>query len=82
MKDVEAGIRLFEVRKGQVLSLELGRLVRLERGYVRITSLSNEVFNLTIAGKKTVEKSLHFFERSRAAETGLTKERLVTLGHP
>jgi hypothetical protein len=56
MKDVEAGIRLFEVRKGQVLSLELGRLVRLERGYVRITSLSNEVFNLTIAGKKTVEK--------------------------
>jgi hypothetical protein len=52
MKDVEAGTRLFEVKKGQVLSIELGRLGRLGRGYVRITSLSNEVFNLTIAGKK------------------------------
>jgi hypothetical protein len=52
MRDVEAGIRLFEVRKGQVLSIELGRLGRFERWRVRITSLSNEVFNLTIAGKK------------------------------
>jgi hypothetical protein len=52
MKDVEAGIRLFEVRKGQVLSIELGRLGRFERGHVKITSLSNEVVNLTIVGKK------------------------------
>ncbi len=52
MKDVEEGVRRFEVRKNQVISIELKQPTRLKRGYVRITSLSNEVFNLKIAGKK------------------------------
>jgi len=53
MKDVEEGVRLFEVKKGQVLNIELKQPGRLRRGYVRITPLSNEPYNLKIAGKKT-----------------------------
>ena len=52
MKDVEEGVRLFEAKKGQVLTIELKQPGRLRRGYVRITPLSNEAFSLKIAGKK------------------------------
>lgn len=52
MKHVEEGVRQFEVRKGQVLSIELKRPGRFRNGYVRITPLSTEVFDLKIAGKK------------------------------
>ena len=52
MKDVEDGVRQFEVRKGQVLSIELKRPGKVRNGYVRITPLSTEMFNLKIAGKK------------------------------
>jgi len=52
MKDVEEGVRLFEVKKGQVLTIELKQPGRLRRGYVRITPLSNEAFNLKIIGKR------------------------------
>jgi hypothetical protein len=51
MKEVEEGGRLFEVRKGQVLSIELRRPGILRSGYLRITSLSGE-FSLKFAGKK------------------------------
>lgn len=53
MKDVEQGVRQFEGRKGQVLSIELKKPGRIKNGYVRITPLSTEVFNLKIYGKKT-----------------------------
>ncbi len=53
MKDVEEGVRLFEAKKGQVLTIELKQPGRLRRGYVTITPLSNEPYNLKIAGKKT-----------------------------
>ena len=52
MKDVEEGVRLFEVKKGQVLTIELKQPGRLRRGYVRIIPLSNEPYGLKIAGKK------------------------------
>jgi hypothetical protein len=52
MKNVEEGVRRFEVRRNQVISSELKQPTRLRRGYVRITSWSNEVFNMRIAGKK------------------------------
>ena len=52
MKDVEEGVRLFEAKKGQVLTIELKQPGRLRRGYVRITPLSNEPYNLKIVGKK------------------------------
>ena len=52
MKDIEVGIRLFEVKKWQVVSIELKRPGRLRRGYLKVTSLSNEEVNLKIAGKK------------------------------
>ena len=52
MKDIEEGVRRFEVRKNQIISIQLKQPTRLSRGYVRIQSLSNEVFNLKIAGKK------------------------------
>ncbi len=52
MKDIEEGVRRFEVRKNQIISIQLKQPTRLSRGYVRIKSLSNEVFNLKIAGKK------------------------------
>jgi len=52
MKDVEEGIRLFEAKKGHVLTIELKQPGRLRRGYVRITPLSNEPYSLKIAGKK------------------------------
>jgi len=52
VKEVEGGVRQFEVRKGQVFSIELKRPGRIRNGYVRITPLSTEVFNLKIAGKK------------------------------
>ena len=52
MKDVEEGVRLFEAKKGQVLTIELKQPGRLRRGYVRITPLSNEPYNVKIAGKK------------------------------
>jgi len=52
MKDVEEGVRLFEAKKGQVLTIELKQPGRLRRGYVRITPLSNEPYSLKIAGKK------------------------------
>src|SRR5437773_2306188 len=52
MKDVEEVVRLFEAKKGQVLTIELKRPGRLRRGYVKITPLSNEPFSLKIAGKK------------------------------
>ncbi len=52
MKDVEEGVRLFEVKKGQVLNIELKQHGRLRRGYVRITPLSNEAYILKITGKK------------------------------
>ena len=51
MKDVEEGVRLFEVKKGQVLTIELKQPGRLRRGYVRITPLSNEPYHLKITGK-------------------------------
>ncbi len=53
MKDAEEGVRLFEAKKGQVLTIELKQPGRLRRGYVTITPLSNEPYNLKIAGKKT-----------------------------
>jgi len=53
MKDVEEGVRLFEVKKGQVLTIELKQPGRLRRGYVRITPLSSEAFNLNIIGQRT-----------------------------
>jgi len=53
MKDAEEGVRLFEAKKGQVLNIELKQPGRLRRGYVTITPLSNEPYNLKIAGKKT-----------------------------
>lgn len=53
VKDVEQGVRQFEGRKGQVLSIELKKPGRIKNGYVRITPLSTEVFNLKIYGKKT-----------------------------
>jgi hypothetical protein len=52
MKDIDEGIRLFEVKKWQVVSIELKRPGRLRRGYVRITSLSNDVCTLKIVGGK------------------------------
>src|SRR5213592_5046108 len=52
MKDVEEGVRLVEVKKGQVLTIELKQPGRLRRGYVRITPLSNEAFNLKIIGQR------------------------------
>ncbi len=52
MKDVEEGLRHFEAKKGQVLTIELKQPGRLRRGYVRITPLSNEAYSLKIAGKK------------------------------
>ena len=52
LKDVEEGVRLFEAKKGQVLTIELKQPGRLRRGYVRITPLSNEPYSLKIAGKK------------------------------
>jgi len=52
MKDVAEGVRLFELKKGQVLTIELKQPGRLRRGYVRITPLSNEPYSLKIAGKK------------------------------
>ena len=52
IKDVEEGVRLFEVNKSQVLIIEIKRPGRLRRGYVRITSLSSEVFDLKIARGK------------------------------
>lgn len=66
--DVEEGVRQFEVRKGQVLSIELKQPGKVRNGYVRITPLSTEVFNLKIAGKKAfrVTKNLMTqFEPSR-----------------
>src|SRR6266705_151424 len=68
MKDIEEGVRLFEAKKGQVLTIELKQPGRLRRGYVRITPLSNEPYNLKIAGKKAfrVASSLMMqFEPSR-----------------
>ena len=52
MEEVEEGVRLFEGKKGQVLTIELKQPGRLRRGYVRITPLSNEPYSLKIAGKK------------------------------
>ncbi len=53
MKDVEEGVRLFEAKKGQVLTIELKQPGRLRRGYVRITPSSSEAFNLNIIGQRT-----------------------------
>jgi hypothetical protein len=67
MKEVEEGVRLFEVRKGQVLSIELRRPGILRSGYLRITSLSGE-FSLKFAGKKAFRIVNHLmiqFEPSR-----------------
>ena len=52
MKDVEEGVRLFEAKKGQVLTIELKQPGRWRRGYVKITPLSNEAYILKITGKK------------------------------
>src|SRR5437773_10897560 len=37
MKDVDEGVRLFGLKKGQLLTIELIQCARLRRGYVRIT---------------------------------------------
>jgi len=68
MKDVEEGVRLFEAKKGQVLTIELKQPGRLRRGYVRITPLSNEAFIVKIAGKKAFRVASNLmmgFEPSR-----------------
>ena len=51
MKEVEEGVRVFEVRKGQVLSIQLRRPAIFRSGYLHLTSLSGEI-GLKIAGKK------------------------------
>ncbi len=52
IREVEDGIRLFEVNKRQVLSIEIKQPGKLRRGYVRITSLASGVFSLKMARGK------------------------------
>jgi low affinity Fe/Cu permease len=72
MKDVEEGVRRFEVRKNQVISIELKQPTRLRRSFVRITSLSNDVFHMRIAGKKVFRVANNLmmrFEPNRVKST-------------
>src|SRR5438046_9198060 len=55
MKDVEEGVRLFEVKKGQVLTIELKEPGRLRRGDGRITRLSNARYSRSAEGSRVRE---------------------------
>jgi hypothetical protein len=52
LERVESGRRQFEVKRGQVLKIELKQPSRLRGGHIAITSLSNEPFDLKILGKR------------------------------
>lgn len=76
VKDVKEGVRQFEVRKVQVLSIELEQPGRVRNGYVTITPLSTEVFNLKIAGKKAFQRSEQLDDtvRTEQGQSGLNRK--------
>jgi hypothetical protein len=52
IREIEDGIRLFEVNKRQVLSIEIKQPGKLRPGSVEITSLASGVFSLKMARGK------------------------------
>ncbi len=79
---VEKGRRQLEVRRGEVLTIELKPPRKLRSGLIVITSLSNEPFNLKILGEKVFKMArdlLVRFEPSRVrmveSQSGSTQLR-------
>jgi hypothetical protein len=62
IKEVEEGIRYYEVRKNQVVSIDLRRPATFRSGYVRIRSFSDEI-NLKIAGKRVFNVASNLMTR-------------------
>lgn len=68
IEHIEQGDREFEVKRGQTLAIELKRPSRLRSGHVKISSLSNEPYDLKILGErvfKVARSSMVRFDPSR-----------------
>ena len=70
---IESGRRQFEIKRGQVLKIELKRPTRLRGGHIAITSLSNEPLDLKILGGrlfKVARSLMARFDASRIKVSG------------
>lgn len=73
IENAEKGHRQFEVKRGQVLSIELRPPGRFRSGHTVITSLSSDQIDLKILGGKVFKTARSLMVRFEATKVKLTK---------